>query len=190
MGGIDKGLQTLGGTPLALHALRRLQPQVGPVLINANRNHAAYKAFGVPVCQDDVPGFAGPLAGFLAGLARCRTPWLLAVPCDTPQFPADLASRLARAATQQHADIALPLAPGSDEAHPDAPLRPQPVFCLMRASLHDSLAHYIAGGGRKVGAWVAQQRCTRVPFNQPGDNPHAFFNLNTLDELHRLESAA
>ncbi|MDY0107983.1 MAG: molybdenum cofactor guanylyltransferase MobA [Giesbergeria sp.] len=190
MGGIDKGLQTLGGTPLALHALRRLQPQVGPVLINANRNHAAYEAFGVPVCQDDIPGFAGPLAGFLAGLARCRTPWLLTVPCDTPQFPADLASRLAHAAAQQHADIALPLAPGSDDAHPDAPLRPQPVFCLMRASLHDSLAHYIAGGGRKVGAWVAQQRCARVPFNQPGDNPHAFFNLNTLDEVHRLESAA
>jgi len=190
MGGTDKGLQLLGGMPLALHALRRLQPQVGNVLINANRNRATYEAFGVPVCEDTVPGFAGPLAGFLAGLAQCRTPWLLTVPCDTPLFPTDLAIRLASAAADQDADIALPLAPGGDDARADAPLRPQPVFCLLRASLHDSLARYIAGGGRKVGAWAAQHRCARVPFNQPGDDARAFFNANTLDELRQLQHPA
>ena len=190
MGGTDKGLQLLGGKPLAWHALRRLQAQVGAVLVNANRNRATYEAFGVPVCADTVPGFAGPLAGFLAGLAQCRTPWLLTVPCDTPLFPTDLAARLAAAAVDQNADIALPLAPGSDDASADAPLRPQPVFCLLRASLHDSLAQYIAGGGRKVGAWAAQHRCARVPFNQPGDDPRAFFNANTLDELRQLEPPA
>lgn len=190
MGGTDKGLQLLGGMPLALHALRRLQPQVGNVLINANRNRATYEVFGVPVCEDTVPGFAGPLAGFLAGLAQCRTPWLLTVPCDTPLFPTDLAIRLASAAADQDADIALPLAPGGDDARADAPLRPQPVFCLLRASLHDSLARYIAGGGRKVGAWAAQHRCARVPFNQPGDDARAFFNANTLDELRQLQHPA
>ena len=190
MGGTDKGLQLLGGMPLALHALRRLQPQVGNVLINANRNRATYEAFGVPVCEDTVPGFAGPLAGFLAGLAQCRTPWLLTVPCDTPLFPTDLAIRLASAAADQDADIALPLAPGGDDARADAPLRPQPVFCLLRASLHDSLARYIAGGGRKVGAWAAQHRCARVPFNQPGEDARAFFNANTLDELRQLQHPA
>jgi len=190
MGGTDKGLQLLGDMPLAWHALHRLQPQVGHVLINANRNRAAYEAFGVPVCEDTVPGFAGPLAGFLAGLAQCRTPWLLTVPCDTPLFPTDLAARLATAAAEEQADIALPLAPGSDDADADAPLRPQPVFCLLRTSLHDSLASFIAGGGRKVGAWAAQHRCARVPFNQPGDNPRAFFNANTIDELRRLQPSA
>ena len=190
MGGADKGLQLLGDMPLAWHALHRLQPQVGHVLINANRNRAAYEAFGVPVCEDTVPGFAGPLAGFLAGLAQCRTPWLLTVPCDTPLFPTDLAARLATAAAEEQADIALPLAPGSDDADADAPLRPQPVFCLLRTSLHDSLASFIAGGGRKVGAWAAQHRCARVPFNQPGDNPRAFFNANTIDELRRLQPSA
>lgn len=190
MGGVDKGLQTLHGVPLVLHALRRLQPQVGPLLINANRNPAAYAAWGVPVCADDVPGFAGPLAGFLAGLARCRTPWLLTVACDTPLFPADLAHRLASAATLQQADIAVPLARGGDAGSgPNEPLHPQPVFCLMRASLHDRLAHYLGAGGRTVGAWMAQERCTRVPFDQPGDDPRAFLNLNTLDELRQLEQA-
>lgn len=190
MGGTDKGLQTLGGSALAWHALQRLQPQVGTVLISANRNRAAYEAFGVPVCEDSVPGFAGPLAGFLAGLALCHTPWLLTVPCDTPLFPADLAARLAEAVTGQHADIALPLAPCSGDAGADTVLRPQPVFCLMRAGLRDSLARYVADGGRKVGAWAAQHRCARVPFNLPGDDPRAFFNANTLDELRQLEPRA
>ena len=49
MGGVDKGLQNFNGTPLALHALMRLQPQVGELMINANRNLAAYESFGVPV---------------------------------------------------------------------------------------------------------------------------------------------
>lgn len=188
MGGTDKGLQLLDGTPLALHALRRLAPQVGPLLINANRNLTAYEAFGAPVCADTVAGFAGPLAGFLAGLAHCRTPWLLTVPCDTPHFPTDLAARLAAAAQAQGAEIAMAMAP--DGEAPDATLRPQPVFCLLRTDLRDSLERFIAGGGRKAGAWTAQHGCARVPFDDPGDNPHAFFNANTLDELRLLHAPA
>lgn len=188
MGGIDKGLQLLDGTPLALHALRRLAPQVGTVLVSANRNHSAYEAFGAPVCPDTVAGFAGPLAGFLAGLSQCRTPWLLTVPCDTPRFPADLATRLAAAADARGAEIAMAMAPDSEA--PDATLRPQPVFCLLRADLRDSLERFIAEGGRKAGAWTARHRCVRVPFDQPGDDARAFFNANTLDELRQLNASA
>ena len=187
MGGTDKGLQVLAGKPLALHALERLRPQVGALLVNANRNTAAYATFGVPVCPDTVEGFAGPLAGFLAGLAQCRTPWLLTVPCDSPRFPTDLAARLAAAALSQDAEIAIALA--TDHEAPGAALRPQPVFCLLRSSLQDSLQRFVAEGGRKVGAWTALHRCATVPFNQPGDDPHAFFNANTLDELRLLSQA-
>ena len=186
MAGADKGLQLLDGTPLALHALRRLAPQVGPLMVNANRNLAAYAAFGAPVCADTVAGFAGPLAGFLAGLMHCRTPWLLTVPCDSPRFPSDLAARLAAAAQAQDAEIAMAMAPDNDM--PGAPLRPQPVFCLLRSSLRDSLEHFIAEGGRKAGAWTALHRCARVPFDQPGDDARAFFNANTLDELRGLHA--
>lgn len=187
MGGTDKGLQVLASKPLALHALERLRPQVGALLVNANRNTAAYATFGVPVCPDTVEGFAGPLAGFLAGLAQCRTPWLLTVPCDSPRFPTDLAARLAAAALFQDAEIAIALA--ADHEAPDAALRPQPVFCLLRSSLQDSLQRFVAEGGRKVGAWTALHRCATVPFNQAGDDPHAFFNANTLDELRLLSQA-
>lgn len=187
MGGADKGLQTFHGTPLALHALQRLAPQVGALLLNANRNRAAYETFGVPVWPDDRAAlgedYAGPLAGFLAGLAHCATPYLLTVPCDTPLFPADLAARLADALAQENADIAVASAPDAD-----GQLRPQPVFCLMATSLHASLSAFTASGGRKIGAWTAQQRAVRVAFDQPGDDAQAFFNANTLAELHQLES--
>jgi molybdopterin-guanine dinucleotide biosynthesis protein A len=80
MGGVDKGLQNFNDMPLALHALMRLSPQVGPVLINANRNLAAYESFGVPVWPDPMADFQGPLAGWLAGIERCETPYLVVVP--------------------------------------------------------------------------------------------------------------
>ena len=180
MGGVDKGLQPFRGQPLALRTLRRLQAQTGTTLISANRHLADYAAFGVPVWPDD--GYegplAGPLAGLLAGLAHCHTPWLLAVPCDTPFFPTDLAARLAAAAQREQADIALAA------AH-DGAL--QPVFCLLRATLQADLAARLQRGDRKVRAWQARHRCTTVVFNQPGDHPAAFANANTLAELQALE---
>lgn len=184
MGGIDKGLQPFRGQPLAQRALDRLRPQVGALMLSANRHLDAYRAFGVPVWPDAESGYPGPLAGFLSGLARCRTPWLLTVPCDTPCFPLDLAERLGRAALAQGADIALPTA--RDEA--GGPLRPQPVFCLLRADLHDDLRRYLAAGGRKVGAWTAQHRRVLLPFDRPGDAPEAFRNANTRAELQALEA--
>lgn len=188
MGGLDKGLQTFHGTPLALHALRRLQPQVGQVMINANRNLDAYAAIGVPVYPDALADYAGPLAGFLSGLAHCATPYLVTVPCDSPCFPTDLVPRLARALERAQADIAVATAPDQD-AEGRVELRPQPVFCLLRSSLHASLLDYTRDGGRKVGAWTAQHRSVQVPFNAPGDDPLAFANVNTLAELQTLAAA-
>jgi len=189
MGGVDKGLQLFNGEPLALHAMRRLAPQVGPLMVNANRNLADYEAFGVPVWPDSLADYPGPLAGFLTGLAHCTTPWLLTVPCDTPLFPLDLVARLAEAAAANDAEIAMASAPeaAADSATPPA-LRPQPVFCLLRADLHDSLRRFTEAGGRKVHAWTAQHHTVAVPFDRPGDAPDAFFNANTLAELQALEN--
>ncbi len=182
MGGVDKGLQNFRGLPLALHTLMRLQPQVGTVLFNANRNLSAYESFGVEVWPDALADFAGPLAGFLVGLERAETPWLLTVPCDTPLFPIDLAARLGEAALRDDAEIAMAAAP-----EPDGQVRPQPVFCLLRRELLESLVRFTHGGGRKIDAWTGQHRTVVVPFDQPGDDPAAFFNANTLAELRELE---
>lgn len=186
MGGLDKGLQPFRGRPLAQHALQRLAPQVGRCLVNANRHLDRYADFGVPVWPDSLDGYAGPLAGFLTGLGHCDTPWLLTVPCDTPLFPRDLAQRLAQAAATTDAEIVLAAGPEAD-AQGRLQLRAQPVFCLLRASLRDSLQRFTQGGGRKIAAWTAQHRCHSVAFDLPGDDPLAFANANTLDELHALE---
>lgn len=189
MGGVDKGLQTFNGLPLAQHALKRLQTggSVGPILLNANRNLAAYEAFGAPVWPDGLADYAGPLAGFLTGLAHCKTPFLLTVPCDSPLFPLDLVRRLAQALDAAGADMAMAAAP---ETGQDGQLqvRSQPVFCLLRVTLLDSLTQFTQAGGRKIGAWTAQHNTVLVPFDQPGDDPRAFCNTNTLAELRQLEN--
>ena len=186
MGGIDKGMQNFRGLPLALQTLMRLQLQSHPlqeVLINANRNLAAYESLGVPVWPDSIDGYAGPLAGFLTGLERCETPLLLTVPCDTPLFPLDLVERLLHALQGQDADLAMAAAPEADGA-----VRAQPVFCLIKTDLLESLVKFTQGGGRKIDAWTAQHNCAVVPFDQIGDSTHAFANANTLAELQQLEA--
>lgn len=188
MGGLDKGLQDFDGEPLALRALQRLAPQVQGVMLSANRNLLSYEFFGAPVVTDAQPDHPGPLAGFLAGLQHCQTACLLTVPCDAPNFPPDLAQRLAEAMDVQGADIAVAAAP---ERQPDgsAPLRPQPVFCLMRRGVQDSLAAFLEAGGRKVSAWTARHALAVVPFDRPGDAPDAFANANTLAELQAIVPA-
>ena len=125
MGGVDKGLQNHLGLPMALHALMRLQAQVGHAMINANRNLAAYESMGVPVWPDALPDHPGPLAGFLSALEHCETPYLVTVPCDTPHFPLDLVQRLADALHDADADFAI-----AETLEQGAP-QLQPVFCVM-----------------------------------------------------------
>ena len=133
MGGVDKGLQPFHGVPLALHALQRLQRQVGHCMLNANRSLEHYAQFGVPVHTDVLPDYAGPLAGFLTGLTHCSTDWLLTVPCASPCFPQDLAARMTAVAAQQGAQIVLAAGP---EVGRDGTLqvRPQPVFALLHTA--------------------------------------------------------
>ena len=189
MGGVDKGLQTFNGLPLAQHALKRLEMGggVGHVMLNANRNLEVYESFGAPVWPDGLADYAGPLAGFLTGLAHCKTPFLVTVPCDSPLFPLDLVPRLAQALDAAGADMAMAAAP---ETGQDGQLqvRSQPVFCLLRVTLLDSLTRFTQAGGRKIGAWTAQHNTVLVPFDQPGDDPRAFCNTNTLAELRQLEN--
>ena len=157
-------------------------------MVNANRNLSTYESFGVPVWPDGLADYAGPLAGFLTGLERCETPWLLTVPCDSPLFALDLASRLADALIEADAEIAMVSAPEPQDDGGPPVLRAQPVFCLLPVTLHESLLKYTRDGGRKIDAWTAQHRTVLVPFDREGDAPDAFFNANTLAELQALEA--
>ncbi|HWY93775.1 MAG TPA: molybdenum cofactor guanylyltransferase MobA [Steroidobacteraceae bacterium] len=180
MGGVDKGLQQHLGVPLALHALERLRPQVTALMLNANRNLPAYQAMGAPVYPDEITDYPGPLAGMLAGLSNCRTPYLVTVPCDTPNFPLDLVTRLADALASM--DAAMATAYTLEDGRP----RAQPVFCLMRASLRDSLSAFVESGERKTGLFAAKHHGAKVVFNDAA----AFANANTLEELAKLQNPA
>ncbi len=177
MGGIDKGLQVHRGMPLATHALLRLSPQVGEMMISANRNLGAYESMGVPVWPDALPDYPGPVAGFLTGLERCETPYLVTVPCDAPLFPDDLVQRLALALEGEDAEIAMAATREGGE------LRLQPDFCLMRSILMESLVRFTASGRRTIDTWTATLRMAAVPFDRAG----AFADANTLAELQQLQ---
>jgi molybdopterin-guanine dinucleotide biosynthesis protein A len=170
MGGVDKGLQLLAGRPLAAHVAERLAPQVGSLLINANRSHSEYAALGYPLLADEIPDFAGPLAGLHAALVASSTPLVLTVPCDSPYLPLDLADRLHATLLENRADLAIASATG----------RAHPVFCLCRASLAPQLEKFLRNGGRRVMEWCAGSGCIEVDFS---DQPTAFSNFNTLDDL-------
>jgi molybdopterin-guanine dinucleotide biosynthesis protein len=168
LGGSDKGLVAVDGAPLVERVAARIAPQVDRVLISANRNLAAYRRLGWPVVQDEPRDFPGPLAGMLAGLEACEGEWLAVVPCDTPDLPRDLITRLATA----DADIKRPrvvLAGG----------KWQPVICLLHRGLANDLRSFIAAGGRKVMDWL--QRLDPVAVQWPDADP--FRNLNTAEDL-------
>lgn len=175
MGGVDKGLVEFAGRPLAAWVLERLTPQVGRVLVNANRGLETWRTFGHPVISDRIEGYAGPLAGLHAGLAACTTPWLATAPCDSPLLPADYVARLAAAAIDADADLAVASTEG----------RWQPVFALLRNALLGPLEEYLHGGGRKIDRWFAGTRHVVVEF----EDPAAFANINTPDELRALHSS-
>jgi molybdopterin-guanine dinucleotide biosynthesis protein A len=177
MGGVDKGLQTHLGVPLARHALERLAPQVGSIMINANRNLSEYRSMGFPVWPDELPDYPGPLAGMLAGLEHCHTLYLATVPCDTPNFPLDLVARLARGVSQIDGDMA------TAYTREGGKLFPQPVFCLMKAALRDGLSAFVRSGERRTSLWEHRHRCAQVVF----DDDAEFFNVNTLIELEQLQ---
>ncbi|VVE78914.1 molybdenum cofactor guanylyltransferase MobA [Pandoraea sputorum] len=183
MGGRDKGLQPFAGRPLVEHVMARLRPQVGALLISANRNRDAYAAaLGADgadgVISDEIQNFSGPLAGMLAGLRAACTDYVLTVPCDSPYLPDDLGERLCVALN------ALPQADVPDSARPLAAYAstaqgPHPVFALLHRSLADDLAATLAAGEHRVRAWLARHKAVQVHF---GDE-RPFYNVNTLDDL-------
>ncbi|HLX02199.1 MAG TPA: molybdenum cofactor guanylyltransferase MobA [Trinickia sp.] len=184
MGGVDKGLQTLRGEPLARHVAMRIAPQTSALLISANRNLDAYQAlaapFGASVISDSSSDFPGPLAGILAGLRAARTELVLCAPCDSPYLPLDLARHLFAALDANRADIATATTTGADGQS-----SVHPVFALLRTSLADDLAACLDRGERKVRAWYARHMTAEVGFAEE----RAFYNVNSLQELADLERA-
>jgi len=168
-GGRDKGLIEYGGRPLVAWVLDALAPQVGHLLISANRNLHLYAAFGQPLVSDQMDGFQGPLAGVAAAMAVAKTPWLVTAPCDGPALPPDLVARLALALAEQAGSAATVQVQG----------RIEPVYALIPISRAQDLAAYLAAGGRSVRGWLERQPLALADFS---DRAQAFANLNSPED--------
>lgn len=178
MGGGDKGLLPLGGRCILDHVIDRLEPQVDRLALNANGDAARFARFGLPVLCDSVEGFAGPLAGVLAGLdwaAHEGADHVVTAAADTPFFPADLVPRLILAAETAGKPIAL--ARTAEGRHP--------TFGLWPVALRDDLRAALEGGLRKVVLWTDRHGTADCAFPVAGFDP--FFNVNTPEDLARAE---
>jgi molybdenum cofactor guanylyltransferase len=177
MGGGDKALRPLGGMALLDRVIERLQPQVDALVLNANGDPARFARFGLPVVSDSVPGFAGPLAGVLAGLdwAASQRPdclYIGSVATDAPFLPADLVARLAAELEAAHADLACAASGG----------RAHPVFGLWPVRLREDLRRAVVEEEiRKVDLWTARHRLVTVSFADRPVDP--FFNANRPEDL-------
>jgi len=172
MGGGDKALRPLGGISLLDRVVERLRPQIEAMVLNANGDPARFARFALPVVADSVPGFAGPLAGVIAGLdwaavERPDCPYVVSVATDAPFLPGDLVARLAEGLEGAGADLACAASGG----------RTHPVFGLWPVRLRDELRQAVVEEGiRKVDLWTARYKLITVPFaDQPVD---PFFNAN------------
>lgn len=189
MAGHDKGLLLLNGQPLWQHVACRLHPQVGAVVINANRNLAEYQGSGLMVIPDSLADYQGPVAGMLAVMQQCALLqsqlllpaslaaddiWYLFCPCDTPFLPADLAWRLWQ---QKKQSLAVWACDGQ---------RDHPAIALLNQQLCAPLAEFICNGGRRVMTFWQQIGGHSVLF---GDNPQVFCNVNTPEELQRWQQS-
>ncbi len=185
MGGRPKSLAPLAGRPLLAHVIARLRPQLRCLVLNVNAPPAPFTAFGLPITADSFPGFAGPLAGILAGMAWARqhepqARHIITAATDTPFFPRDLVARLCASADAQATKIVLATSAG----------RVHPVFGLWPTALAPKLRSALKKGERRVWRWAEAQGAVLCPF--PPDPTIApldpFFNINTPADLRKAEN--
>jgi len=188
MGGGDKCLLELAGRPLLSHAIDRLGPQTDTLVLNANGDPARFAAFGLDVAPDPIVGYAGPLAGVLAGMewARRNRPsarWIATAASDTPFFPRDYVARLLEAAQPRHLAIAMASSGG----------REHPVFSLWPVALIGDLRSGLESGTRKILDWTGRHTTLTVKFDMidgPDREIDPFFNANTPEDLERAARIA
>lgn len=178
MGGGDKGLLPLGDTTILSAVIDRLAPQVAGMALNANGDASRFAHLSLPVLPDSVDGFAGPLAGVLAGLdwaADQGAETIVTVAADTPFSPHDLVSRLLATAEGQAHPLVL-------AATPDGR---QPTFGLWPTALREDLRAALEDGLRKVVLWTDRHEGREALFTEPGE---PFFNVNTPEDLARARA--
>lgn len=179
MGGGNKALRILGGETLLARVIGRLAPQAGQLAINANGEAELFADYALPVIADGFAGFAGPLAGVLAGMdwaAGQGAESVVSVSVDTPFVPQDLVHRLREARGRSGVAVA---------ASPDdtGRLRDHPTCALWPVALRNDLRAALESGLHRIGQFAAAYDPGRAVFDSHPLDP--FLNLNTPEDLAR-----
>ena len=184
MGGGDKTMRAIAGRPILDHVTERLAPQCASLILNANGDPSRFGLWGLPVVPDDLPDFAGPLAGVLAALdwTALHHPaieWVVSVAADCPFLPRDLVARMQTDRAAMQAELAV--AASGDQSHP--------VVGLWKVSLRDELRHaLVVEECRKIDRWTARYRLVTTQWPVTPVDP--FFNANTPDDVAEAEALA
>jgi molybdopterin-guanine dinucleotide biosynthesis protein A len=181
MGGGDKPLRLIGGRTILDRVLERFGPQCDGLVLNANGDPDRFATTGLPVVADDVPDFAGPLAGILAGLDwaathRPEVGYVASVAADTPFLPRDFVQRLHIA--REQADVGLACAKSGGRSHP--------VNAIWSVVLrHDLRRALVDEGLRKIDLWTARHGVAVAEW--PIEPVDPFFNANAPGDLAEAE---
>jgi molybdopterin-guanine dinucleotide biosynthesis protein A len=184
MGGGDKALIEIGGKTILSRVLATLAPQSDGMILNANGDTGRFASYGLPVVSDDIPDFAGPLAGILAGLDwlaanRPGLQWMVSVPGDCPFLPVDLVARLHQ--VREQAGMALACAKSGDWRHPVVGLWNVKLRADLRSAIVDEDLH-------KIEIWTARHGIATAEWPDHPVDP--FFNVNTPEDRARANEIA
>lgn len=174
MGGQDKGLIEVDGQALVEILIHKLELQAVEILLNANRNHARYRAYGYPVISDILDDYQGPLAGIAAAMRAVDTEYILTLPCDSPLLADDYVARFSASHTLNPSPIIVAF---------DGE-RLQPVHALIAVSLLPSLNDFLGSDERKIDRWYAQHNYAQADFSDCAD---MFRNINTPADRQFLQ---
>ncbi len=170
----DKGLLNYKDKPIISYAISAMSGVVGELKINVNHNLAAYKQFNLPLITDLNNNYDGPLAGILSAMYQTNGDILVVMPCDSPLVSSCHLQQLINALADHDADVAVAF--DGTQLHS--------VFLAIKTKLKNNLENYLGTNQKKVSIWLEQQNLVKVNFK---DTVDIFFNINTADDLQKLE---
>lgn len=175
MGGQNKGLAVYNSKPMIASIANALAPHVRQLLINCNRDSAAFSQFCDQTVPDGIKGFQGPLAGIHALLTASDANYVLISSCDTPL----LDERYARVMLEALNNAALQ---PSLVYYANCNGKTHPTHILASTTLSESLGERIEQKRLRALEWLTDMAAVPVTF----DDETLFYNVNTLDDFPPL----
>ena len=173
-GGIAKHELVVDGETIFARQVRVIRPRVAEILVSSPRDIEGYRTL-----RDSISG-VGPLAGIAAGLAACKTPWLLVVAGDMPFISEALVAQLIDRA---HASFDPHAADSVDAVGIRIDGLPEPLVCVLHTRILPTVERRIAAGDYKASRLLTDEKL-RVDWIEDADR-QALRNVNSPEDLRR-----